>query len=150
MIANQFTQTDFWLMAVVGVLLIVLIFLAVAEMGLSRMTKPKAASLADRSKSGKALLKLVSAPERWVNPLLLTVNICQTVQATLTGFVAGRVFGAAGLVIGVVLNVVVFFVFAEAVPKTYAVQYSERAALIPPGRPWCWSAFRHCSGSHGG
>jgi CBS domain containing-hemolysin-like protein len=130
MIANQFTQTDFWLMAVVGVLLIVLIFLAVAEMGLSRMTKPKAASLADRSKSGKALLKLVSAPERWVNPLLLTVNICQTVQATLTGFVAGRVFGAAGLVIGVVLNVVVFFVFAEAVPKTYAVQYSERAALI--------------------
>ncbi|MGA0863693.1 MAG: hemolysin family protein, partial [Ilumatobacteraceae bacterium] len=30
---------------------------------------------------------------------------------------------------GVVLNVVVFFVFAEAVPKTYAVQHPERAAL---------------------
>jgi CBS domain containing-hemolysin-like protein len=131
MIANQFTSTDIVLLLVVFALLLVLIFLAVAEMGLSRMTKPKAAMLADRGgKSGKALAKLVSHPERWVNPLLLTVNICQTVQATLTGFVAGRVFGAAGLVVGVVLNVLVFFVLAEAVPKTYAVQYSERAALL--------------------
>jgi len=131
MIANQFTPTDAWLIVVVLVLLVVLAFLAVAEMGLSRMTKPKAASLADGGgRSAVALLKLVSEPERWINPLLLTVNICQIVQATLTGYVAGRVFGAAGLVVGVILNVIVFFVLAEAVPKTYAVQHSERAALL--------------------
>ena len=48
-----------------GVLLIVLIFLAVAEMGLSRMSKPRASSLADKGlKSGKALKKLVDQPER--------------------------------------------------------------------------------------
>jgi putative hemolysin len=124
------STTDFWMMFTVGVLLIVLIFLAVAEMGLSRMTKPKAAALADRgAKSGRALTKLVGEPERWVNPLLLTVNICQTVQATLTGIVAGRLFGPSGVAIGVLLNVIVFFVMAEAVPKTYAVIYSERAAL---------------------
>jgi putative hemolysin len=34
------------------------------------------------------------------------------------------------VVIGVALNVLVFFVLAEAVPKTYAVLYSERAALL--------------------
>jgi putative hemolysin len=125
-----FSNLDLWMMVTVIVLLIILIFLAVAEMGLSRMTKPKAAALADRGhKSGRALIMLVGEPERWVNPLLLTVNICQTVQATLTGIVAGRMFGAAGVVIGVVLNVLVFFVLAEAVPKTYAVLYSERAAL---------------------
>ena len=62
--------------------------------------------------------------------MLLTVNICQTVQATLTGIVAGRLFGAAGVAVGVVLNVVVFFVLAEAVPKTYAVLYPQRAALL--------------------
>ena len=79
---------------------------SVAEMGLSRMTKPKAASLADKGeKSAKALSRLVSDPERWVNPLLLTVNICQTVQATLTGIVADSLFGPAGVVVGVVLNV---------------------------------------------
>jgi CBS domain containing-hemolysin-like protein len=114
----------------IGMLLLFLIFLAVAEMALSRMSKPKASALADSGAAGgAALVKLVAHPERWVNPLLLTVNVCQTVQATLTGVVAARLFGTAGVIIGVALNVVVFFVLAEAVPKTYAVQHSERAAL---------------------
>ena len=44
--------------------------------------------MADKGlRSGKALQKLVGEPERWVNPLLLTVNICQTIQATITGIV---------------------------------------------------------------
>ncbi|MEO5725143.1 MAG: hemolysin family protein [Ilumatobacteraceae bacterium] len=131
MIATNFDNIDVLMLAVIFLLLIVLIFMSVAEMGLSRMTKPKAASLADKGhRSAKALIRLVADPERWVNPLLLTVNICQTVQATLTGIVAGRLFGTAGVIIGVFLNVLVFFVLAEAVPKTYAVIYSERAALI--------------------
>jgi CBS domain containing-hemolysin-like protein len=93
------------------------------------VSRHKATTISERGdKGGKALLRLVQEPERWVNPLLLTVNICQTVQATLTGIVSGRMFGAAGVTIGVVLNVIVFFVLAEAVPKTYAVLYPERAA----------------------
>jgi CBS domain containing-hemolysin-like protein len=64
----------------------------------------------------------------WVNPLLLTVNICQTVQATLMGIVSGRLFGPAGVAIGVVINVLLFFVLAEAVPKTYAVLNPVRGA----------------------
>ncbi|MBI4883877.1 MAG: HlyC/CorC family transporter [Actinobacteria bacterium] len=131
MIAAEFTGTDTLMLIVIVVLLVVLIFAAVAEMSLSRMTKPRANSLADKGlKSGKALQRLVEHPERWVNPLLLTVNICQTVQTTLTALVAGHLFGAGGVVVGVVLNVLVFFVLAEAVPKTYAVLYPQRAALM--------------------
>ena len=112
------------------ILLVCLIVLSIAEMGLSRVSKPKAQALADSgARGGAALLGLVTHPERWVNPLLLSVNVCQTVQATLTGVVAGRLFGPAGVAIGVVLNVIVFFVFAEAVPKTYAILHSDRAAL---------------------
>jgi len=130
-IAGQFTNMDLLMVGSILVLLVILIFAAVAEMSLSRMTKPRASSLADKGlKSGKALKRLVEHPERWVNPLLLTVNICQTVQTTLTALVAGRLFGAAGVIIGVVLNVLVFFVLAEAVPKTYAVLYPQRAALL--------------------
>jgi CBS domain containing-hemolysin-like protein len=125
-----FTGTDWILLAVVLVLLIVLIFLSLAEMGLSRMSKPKAAAMAEGGvRQGRALQDLVGEPEKWVNPLLLSVNVCQTVQATLTGVIAARAFGAIGVVVGVLLNVVVFFVLAEAVPKTYAVLYPERAAL---------------------
>jgi putative hemolysin len=131
MIAASLGGADVLMLTVIFVLLLVLIFLAVAEMGLSKMTKPKASAMAEGGhRSGPALSRLVEEPERWVNPLLLTVNICQTVQATLTGIVAGRLFGAAGVAIGVALNVIVFFVLAEAVPKTYAVIHSERAAQL--------------------
>jgi magnesium and cobalt exporter, CNNM family len=126
-----FTNIDMLMLVTIFLLLIVLIFTSVAEMALSRITRPKAAFLADKGlKSGRALRKLVGAPERWVNPLLLTVNICQTVQATLTGIVAGRLWGTYGVIVGVALNVLVFFVLAEAVPKTYAVLYPQKAALF--------------------
>jgi CBS domain containing-hemolysin-like protein len=131
MIATSVTNLDILMLVAILVLLIVLVFLAVAEMGLSRMSRPRAASLADQgSKAGKALKKLVDEPERWVNSVLLTVNICQTVQTSLTAIVAGRLFGGWGVAIGVVLNVLVFFVLAEAVPKTYAVLYPQRSALM--------------------
>jgi CBS domain containing-hemolysin-like protein len=125
-----FNNVDMLMLITIIVLLFVLIFTSVAEMSLSRITKPKAASLADQGfKSGKALKRLVSAPERWVNPLLLTVNVCQTVQATLTGILSDRLWGTYGIIAGVALNVLVFFVLAEAVPKTYAVLYPQKAAL---------------------
>jgi CBS domain containing-hemolysin-like protein len=130
MIAAAPTTIDWWMLFGIGLLLLILIVLSIAEMGLSRVSKPKAQALADSgARGGSALLSLVTQPERWVNPLLLSVNVCQTVQATLTGVVAGRLFGAVGVAVGVILNVVVFFVFAEAVPKTYAVLHSDRAAL---------------------
>ena len=129
MISASPTTADVWMLIAIGVLLLVLVFLSIAEMGLSRMSKPKAQALADTgARGGAALLSLVSHPERWVNPLLLAVNVSQTIQATLTGVVSGRLFGAPGVAVGVVLNVIVFFVLAEAVPKTYAVQQPDRAA----------------------
>ena len=131
MIAQSLRTSDIWMLVVIFVLLLFLIFLSVAEMGLSRMTRPKANALAESgARGGEALIKLVKHPENWVNPLLLAVNVSTTVQATLTGVIAGHLFGAAGVAVGVVLNVVVFFVLAEAVPKTYAIMNPERAALM--------------------
>ena len=136
------TGGDWGMIIAILVILVVLVFLAAAEMGLSKMTKPKAAAMADQGlKSGRALSRLVEEPARWVNPILLTVNVCQTVQATLTGVVAGRLFGAAGVVIGIALNVVVFYVLAEAVPKTYAVIYPEKAALLAARPVWALANF---------
>jgi CBS domain containing-hemolysin-like protein len=125
------TSGDIWMLVVIVLLLIGLIFLSLAEMSLSRITKQKAQALVDQNaKSAKLILKLAAEPTRWVNPLLLTVNIFQTVQATLTGVVAGRLFGAAGVLIGVTLNVIIFFVLAEAVPKTYGLLHPVRGATV--------------------
>ena len=131
MIAVAFSSTHVWMIVAIFLMLIVLAFCSTAEMGLSRMTKPKADSLLDQGhKSAKVLAKLVAEPERWINPLLLTVFICQIVQSTLTAVVLDDVFGTWGVVAGVFVNVLVFFVFAEAVPKTYAVIFPQKAALF--------------------
>ena len=129
-LAAGFSGADWGMIGAILLLLLLLIFFSLAEMGLSRMTKPKAAAMAEGGvKQAKALQQVGGEPQKWVNPLLLSVNICQTVQATLTGVVAGRAFGPFGVAAGVLLNVIVFFVLAEAVPKTYALQYPEKAAL---------------------
>lgn len=95
------------------------------------MTKPRAAALAEKGvKSGKALVRLAVQPAMWVNPLLLLINVSQTIQATLTGIVANDLFGPAGVVVGVSLNVVIFFVLAEAVPKTYALLNPIKGATL--------------------
>ncbi|MEC7580677.1 MAG: hemolysin family protein [Actinomycetota bacterium] len=119
------------MLLVIIVLLFALIFLAIAEMGLSKMTKPRAAAITEnKPRIEPSLTALVDNPEGWINPLLLMVNVCQTVQATLTGIVAGNLFGGVGVAVGVTLNVIVFFVLAEAVPKTYAGLNPDRAARI--------------------
>ncbi len=113
-------------------LLLILTFLAVAETALNRISRVKAQALAETlgTKSARALSRLVSHPERFINPLLVTVTFLQTGQAFLTSLLADRLFGPTGIVIGFVLNVIVFFVLAEAMPKTWAVLSAERAALL--------------------
>ncbi|KRO56569.1 MAG: hypothetical protein ABR77_07910 [Acidimicrobiia bacterium BACL6 MAG-120322-bin79] len=130
-LAKAPTTLDLWMLLVIVVLLFVLIFLSLAEMSMSQMTKPRAAALAEKgAKSGKALVRLAAEPAMWVNPLLLLINVSQTVQATLTGIVANNLFGPGGVAVGVALNVVLFFVLAEAVPKTYALINPIKGATI--------------------
>lgn len=120
------------------VLLVISLLLAAAETALTRMTRAKASALVDEGRTGsKPLLELVTHPERFLNPVLLVVLVCQLVQASLTGVVAARLFGGWGVAIATFFNVVVVFVFAEAAPKTWAVQHPERAALLS-ARPVAW------------
>jgi CBS domain containing-hemolysin-like protein len=118
------------MLVAIGVLLSCSVFLAVAETSLTRTTKVKAAAWADEGRRGATtLVRLVDSTERWLNPLLLVVLAMQLVQATLIGVVAERLFGPVGVAIATVFNVVVVFVVAEAAPKTWAIQHTDKAAL---------------------
>src|SRR4051794_17358165 len=121
---------DLLLLVVIVLLLAVLTFLALAETGLTRLTRTRAASLDEQGKRGaKHLVALVDRPEQFLNPLLLVVLVLQTAQTALTTVVAERVFGPWGVVLALFVNVVLVFVFAEAAPKTWAVQHPDQAAL---------------------
>ena len=141
-LADSFTGTDLAMVVTIVVLLLISTYLAVAETALTRMTKAKAQALAeDNRRSGPKLLGLVTHPERFLNPVLLVVLVCQLVQATLTGIVADRLFGAIGIAVATFFNVVIVFVLCEAAPKTWAIQNPERAALVSAGGVSALTAF---------
>ena len=130
MIAATWSMGDTYLGVTVAVLLVLSGFFAVAETSLVRMNKSRARSLRDQGRHGaKALVELSETPEKFLNTILLLVLICQLVSATMVGVLAGRLFGAAGLFIATVGEVVVIFVVFEAIPKNYAVQHPDSAAL---------------------
>ncbi len=130
MIAAAWTTADTGLGVSVFVLLVLSGFFAMAETSLVRMNKSRARSLRDQEMRGsRALVSLVESPEKFLNPLLLLVLICQLVSATMVGLLAGRLFGGAGVFVATVAEVVVIFVIFEAIPKNFAVLHPDRAAL---------------------
>jgi CBS domain containing-hemolysin-like protein len=124
-------STEFFMVLAVIVLIGIAAFLAMAETSLTRTNRVKALSLVEEKRRGsQALLWLVEHPERFLNPVLFLVLLCHLVAATLVGVVAERAFGPVGVAVAAAFEVVVIFVAAEAVPKTFAVQHPERAAVI--------------------
>jgi len=129
-IAATWSTGDTYLGVTVLVLLIFSGFFAMAETSLTRMNKSRARSLRDSGRRGaKALVTLAEAPEKFLNPLLLLVLICQLVSATMVGVLAGHLFGAAGVFIATAGEVIVIFVAFEAIPKNFAIQHPDQAAL---------------------
>jgi CBS domain containing-hemolysin-like protein len=131
MLASTATTTDVVMIAVIIVLLGITAFLALAETGLTRMSRAKAIALDESGKrAGPAVVRLVTRPEEFLNPLLLVILVVQTIQTALTTLVSERLFGGAGVVVGLIFNIIVVFVLCEAAPKTWAVQHSESSALV--------------------
>jgi len=112
------------------VLVVLAGFFAMAETALTRMPRMKAIALQEEGRRGaKALAKVVNEPERYINPILLLVLVCHTLMATLVGTVVGP-YGVLGFVLSYLVELVVIFVLAESGPKTFAVQRTEKAALL--------------------
>ncbi|MBW4030351.1 MAG: HlyC/CorC family transporter [Acidobacteria bacterium] len=130
MIATAWSSMDTDLSLSVVILLVLSGFFAMAETSLVRMTKSRARSLKEKGKRGsKSLVSLAESPEKFLNPLLLLILVCQLVSATMVGVLASHLFGAAGLIVSTVGEVVVIFVIFEAIPKNFAVQHPDAAAL---------------------
>jgi putative hemolysin len=128
---SGFHAVDGILIVIIALLLAGSGVLAMSETSLVRMNKIKAKALVDERRRGaRQLARLVENPANFLNPILLLVLICQLVSATLVGLVAEHLLGGLGVIFGAVFEVVVIFVFFEAVPKNWAVLNEDRAALL--------------------
>jgi putative hemolysin len=124
------TGAEVGILAAVAGLIVLAGFLAMAETSLTRINRVKALTLEEEGRRGAGLLaRLVDHPERFLNPVLLLVLVCHVVASILVGLVFDK-YGAAGVAVATFLEISVIFVLAEAAPKTWAVQHTERAALL--------------------
>jgi len=114
---------DVSLLIALGILFLLAVFLAAAEASLLRVPRVRVEVLAEQGDPGAArLAELVHDLPRVMNTVLLTVLLVQIGAATLSGVFAERHFGGIGITITSVVLTIVLFVYAEAIPKTYAVR----------------------------
>jgi CBS domain containing-hemolysin-like protein len=128
---GRFTTADGLLVVAIVVLILLTGAFALSETAITRMTRTKAQALVEEGKRGApGLLRLAEHTERVLPVVLFALEVTTLVAATLVGIVTSRVFGAIGVVIATIVEIIVIFVLAELAPKTWAVQHSERAALL--------------------
>ena len=93
--------------------------LAMCETAFTRVSRIRLVALAEEGdKRARRVLRLTDHPEQTLNSILLLVLGCQLIGATLLGTVLEPAFGAAGIAVGLVLEVFVVFTLFEVVPKT--------------------------------
>ncbi|MEY2420847.1 MAG: magnesium and cobalt exporter, family [Acidimicrobiaceae bacterium] len=104
--------------------------LAVAETSLTHLTRGRAAALAeDGDKRAAMLARLLERRERVINPVLLVLLTCHLAAATIVAVIATHRWGTGGVAAAFVVELIVIFVLAEAVPKTYALLATDQSAL---------------------
>jgi CBS domain containing-hemolysin-like protein len=105
--------------------------LAVAETSLTHLSRGRAAALAEEGDRRAAMLaRLLERRERVINPVLLVLLTCHLAAATIVAVLARNRWGNGGVVAAFVVELVVIFVLAEAVPKTYALLATDQSALL--------------------
>ncbi|HET9691694.1 MAG TPA: hemolysin family protein [Acidimicrobiales bacterium] len=129
--ASPVTGADIGLLVVVVGLIVVTGVLAASETAITRTSRVRAISLEEEQRRGaKTLVAIAEHTDRVLPVVLFALEVCTLVAATLVGVVASHVFGSLGVVVATVFEIVVIFVVAELAPKTWAVQHTDRAALL--------------------
>lgn len=107
------------------------VYLGAAEASLLRVRRSAVEVIANEGDSGaRRVLRLIEDLPRVMNTVLLTVLLVQIGAATVTGLLAERWLGNLGVTIASVVLTLVMFVYAEAIPKTYAVRHPFQVAKL--------------------
>ncbi|MGJ8654388.1 MAG: HlyC/CorC family transporter [Opitutaceae bacterium] len=105
-------------------------FFSGSETGLTSVSRAKIHSL-KMSGNRKAIIvsKLREDKERLIGAILLGNNVVNIAASAIGTALALEYFGPSGVVYATGIMTVLVLVFAEVLPKTYAVRHSEQVAL---------------------
>ena len=105
-------------------------FFSGAETGLTATSRARLTEIERRgSKRATMALKLTELPERLIGALLLGNNLANISASAIATAALIKIFGDSGAVIASAAMTVVILIFAEVMPKTYAIAYPDRVAL---------------------
>ncbi|MFD3189605.1 HlyC/CorC family transporter [Sedimentitalea sp. HM32M-2] len=123
-------DTAFWITGGAILLLLVLsAFFSGSETALTAASRGKLRSQADKgSRGAEKALKITEDNERLIGSVLLGNNLVNILATSLATALFTRAFGETGVAMATLVMTVLVLVFAEVLPKTYAIINSEKAA----------------------
>jgi CBS domain containing-hemolysin-like protein len=125
------TSTD-WLSIVVVVSSIIAVgFCAASEVAIIRVGRVRAFRLREEGRRGSGpLTRIVENPAPYLNVVLFLTLLFTIGGTTVATSFAVRHFQGTGEIVATITMTLLLFVFAEVTPKTFAIERTDRVALL--------------------
>ena len=132
-------DTAFWITSAAILFLLVMSgFFSGSETALTAASRGKLRSMMDKGSSGAArALKITEDSERLIGSVLLGNNLVNILATSLATALFTRAFGESGVALATLVMTLLVLIFAEVLPKTYAITNPESAASPKPPRLGC-------------
>ena len=124
-------SSGFWItVGAIFVLLILSGFFSGSETALTAASRSKLQAKANKGSAGAALaLKVTNDNERLIGSVLLGNNLVNILATALITALFTQMMGENGIVLATLVMTFLVLVFAEVLPKTYAITNAESAAI---------------------
>ncbi len=123
-------DTAFWFTAAgILVLLVLSAFFSGSETALTAASRGKLRAAADKgSRSAENALEVTEDSERLIGSILLGNNVVNILATSLATALLTKVFGQNGVAVATLAMTLLVLIFAEVLPKTYAITNAETVA----------------------
>ncbi len=127
---SYLTDSSFWISCIAILALLILSgFFSGSETALTAASRGKLRSQADKgSKRAAMALKITDDNERLIGSVLLGNNLVNILATSLATALFTRLFGDSGVALATLIMTFLVLIFAEVLPKTYAITNAETAA----------------------
>ena len=125
-------DASFWLTAGgIAILLVLSGFFSGSETALTAASRGKLRAAADRGDSGaQKALDVTEDSERLIGSVLLGNNVVNILATSLATALLTKVFGQNGVAVATLVMTLLVLIFAEVLPKTYAITNPESTAAL--------------------
>ncbi|CAA2142955.1 HlyC/CorC family transporter [Hyphomicrobium sp. ghe19] len=118
-------------LAAIFLLIVLSAFFNGSETSLTAASRARMHSLEEDGNTAAALVnKVLSRPEKMIGTVLLGNTLVDVLAAALASNIAVHLYGEVGVAYATAIITILIVIFAAVLPKTYALAYADRVALI--------------------